>query len=110
VASPVADLAGKVAVVAGASRGIGAVTAQAFAEAGAPILTHHLRAAGERAQEMAAQSTRMRRIGQAREVADAVLWLCCEQSAFITGVTLPLDGGQSAGQKPPRMYRQGEPM
>ena len=75
-----------------------------------PILTHHLDAAGEQAQRGAAQSTPMRRVGQAQEVADAVLWLCSDQSSFITGVTLPIDGGQAAGLKPPRMYRQGEGM
>jgi NAD(P)-dependent dehydrogenase (short-subunit alcohol dehydrogenase family) len=75
-----------------------------------PILTHHLEAAGEGAQRGAAMSVPMRRIGAAEEVADAVLWLCSDQSSFITGVTVPIDGGQLAGNKPPRMYRQGQPM
>jgi NAD(P)-dependent dehydrogenase (short-subunit alcohol dehydrogenase family) len=75
-----------------------------------PILTHHLEAAGPEAQKMAGQSTPMRRVGQSSEVADAVLWLCSDHSAFITGTTIPIDGGQSAGLKPPQMYRQGRPM
>ncbi|MEM7020870.1 MAG: glucose 1-dehydrogenase [Pseudomonadota bacterium] len=33
------------------------------------------------------------RIGELKEVADAVLWLCSEQSSFITGQALPIDGG-----------------
>src|SRR5215212_2516002 len=37
-ASPFPSLSGKVAIVAGASRGIGAVTAQAFARAGASVV------------------------------------------------------------------------
>lgn len=158
--------AGKVALVAGASRGIGAVTARAFARAGADVVlaardpqaleevaegirkeggqalavptdvgdaasmerlvqqaegtfgrldaafnnTHHLMAAGEEAQRLAGLSTPMRRVGQAEEVAATVLWLCSDQSSFVTGVTVPIDGGQSAGSKPPRMYRQGQPM
>jgi NAD(P)-dependent dehydrogenase (short-subunit alcohol dehydrogenase family) len=75
-----------------------------------PILTHHLEAAGPRAQQLAGQSTPMRRTGRSSEVAQAVLWLCSEASSFITGTVLPIDGGQSAGNKPPQMYRQGEPM
>ena len=75
-----------------------------------PIHTHHLDAAGEEARRLAALSTPMRRIGESREVADAVLWLCSDQSSFITGVTLPIDGGQAAGLKPPRTYRQGQGM
>ena len=75
-----------------------------------PILTEHLERAGEEAQRQAALSTPMRRIGRAEEVAAVVLWLCSDQASFITGATIPIDGGQSAGQKPPRMYRPGQPM
>jgi NAD(P)-dependent dehydrogenase (short-subunit alcohol dehydrogenase family) len=75
-----------------------------------PILTHHLEAAGPEAQRLAGLSTPMRRTGTAAEVAQAVLWLCSPQSSFITGIVLPVDGGQSAGNKPPQMYRQGQPM
>lgn len=74
------------------------------------ILTEHLAAAGERAQELAAQATPMRRIGRVDEVADAVMWLCSDRSSFITGVTLPIDGGQSAGSKNDKMYRPGQAM
>jgi NAD(P)-dependent dehydrogenase (short-subunit alcohol dehydrogenase family) len=75
-----------------------------------PILTHHLQAAGSQAQRLAGQSTPMRRTGQAAEVARAVLWLCSPASSFITGAVIPIDGGQSAGSKPPQMFRQGQPM
>jgi NAD(P)-dependent dehydrogenase (short-subunit alcohol dehydrogenase family) len=75
-----------------------------------PILTHHLAAAGPEAQRLAGLSTPMRRTGTAAEVASAVLWLCSEQSSFVTGTVLTIDGGQSAGSKPPQMYRQGQPM
>ena len=75
-----------------------------------PILTHHLQAAGPEAQRLAGLSTPMRRTGTAAEVARAVLWLCSAQSSFITGIVLPIDGGQSAGNKPPQMYRPGQPM
>ena len=36
-----------------------------------------------------AQSVPMGRIGTTGEVADVVLWLCSEQSSFVTGVTVP---------------------
>ena len=75
-----------------------------------PILTHHLERAGAEAQRLAGQSVPMGRIGTTREVADVVLWLCSEQSSFVTGATVPIDGGQLAGNKPPQMYRQGEGM
>jgi NAD(P)-dependent dehydrogenase (short-subunit alcohol dehydrogenase family) len=75
-----------------------------------PILTHHLERAGKEAQRQAGLSTPMRRIGRVEEVAATVVWLCSDQSSFITGITVPIDGGQSAGLKPPRMYRQGQPM
>ncbi len=70
-----------------------------------PILTHHLEAAGHEAQRHAAAGTPMRRVGAATEIADAVLWLASDQSSFVTGITLPIDGGQSAGAKPERMFR-----
>jgi NAD(P)-dependent dehydrogenase (short-subunit alcohol dehydrogenase family) len=75
-----------------------------------PILTHHLEAAGPEAQRLAGLATPMRRTGTPAEVAQTVLWLCSQQSSFITGAVIPVDGGQSAGSKPPQMYRQGQPM
>ena len=75
-----------------------------------PILTHHLEAAGPQAQRLAGLSTPMRRTGTAEEVARTVLWLCSAESSFITGAVIPIDGGQMAGNKPPQMYRQGQPM
>jgi NAD(P)-dependent dehydrogenase (short-subunit alcohol dehydrogenase family) len=38
----------------------------------------------------------MGRMGTAEEVAEAVVWLCSDSAAFITGVALPLDGGTTA--------------
>jgi NAD(P)-dependent dehydrogenase (short-subunit alcohol dehydrogenase family) len=75
-----------------------------------PILTDHLRAAGETAQQMAAQSVPLGRIGTTDDVAACVLWLCSDDASFITGVTLPVDGGQSAGTKLRQTYRPGQSM
>lgn len=38
----------------------------------------------------------LRRLGQPREVGDAVAWLASDLSSFVTGVLLPVDGGQTA--------------
>ena len=75
-----------------------------------PILTHHLEAAGEQAQRQAALATPMRRLGTSDEIARTVLWLCSDESSFVTGATVPIDGGQLAGIKPEHMYRQGQRM
>ena len=75
-----------------------------------PILTDHLRAAGDRAQQLAAQSVPLGRIGTTADVAACVLWLCSEDASFITGVTIPVDGGQTAGTKLRQTYRPGQSM
>jgi NAD(P)-dependent dehydrogenase (short-subunit alcohol dehydrogenase family) len=38
----------------------------------------------------------MGRIGTVEEVAEAVVWLCSDGAAFITGIALPIDGGTTA--------------
>ena len=75
-----------------------------------PIETHHLERAGPEAKRRAATSVPMGRVGTPQEVADVVLWLCSDRSSYVTGATIPIDGGQLAGNKPPQMYRQGEGM
>ena len=113
----VANLAGYVAGKAGII-GLTKVAALDYADQGirvnvvapGPILTHHLEAAGEEAQRQAGLATPMRRVGRAEEVASTVVWLCSDQASFVTGATLPIDGGQHAGIKPPSMYRQGQSM
>jgi NAD(P)-dependent dehydrogenase (short-subunit alcohol dehydrogenase family) len=39
----------------------------------------------------------MRRYGTPEDVAAAIIWLCSDDAGFITGHTLPLDGGIMAG-------------
>jgi NAD(P)-dependent dehydrogenase (short-subunit alcohol dehydrogenase family) len=65
-----------------------------------PILTENLERAGEEAQRKAAMSMPMRRVGRPEEVAAAVLWLASDEASYITGVTLPIDGGKLAGMAP----------
>jgi len=40
----------------------------------------------------------MNRIGQPEEIANAVIWLCSDDSSFITGHSLVIDGGRIAGE------------
>ncbi len=37
--------------------------------------------------------TPMRRMGTPEEIEEAVVWLCSDAASYITGVTLPVDGG-----------------
>ena len=113
VANLAAYVAGKAGII-----GLTKVAALDYADQGirvnvvAPgtILTYHLEAAGPEAQRQAALATPMGRIGDVAEVASVVLWLSSPGSSYLTGAVIPIDGGQSAGVKPPRMYRQGQPM
>ena len=40
----------------------------------------------------------MNRVGQPEEVANAVMWLCSDNSSFVTGHSLVIDGGRIAGE------------
>ncbi|MFE5084231.1 3-hydroxybutyrate dehydrogenase [Streptomyces mirabilis] len=42
------------------------------------------------------ERTAIKRLIEPAEVAEAALWLCTERSAYITGASLPLDGGWTA--------------
>lgn len=75
-----------------------------------PILTEHLVAAGPTAQEGAAGAVPIGRVGTTEDIANAVLWLCSDAASYITGVTLPVDGGQSAGERLDNPYTPGESM
>ena len=37
--------------------------------------------------------TPLGRVGESEEVAKAILWLCSDEASYITGATLPVDGG-----------------
>lgn len=43
-----------------------------------------------------AESTPLGRIGQPREIADAVVFLCSEKASYITGFPMIVDGGDTA--------------
>ena len=69
------------------------------AVAPAVIRTDMTERAGFLAPEMEAQMALLHplgRVGEPNEVAGAVVWLCSEAASFITGSTLPIDGGFTA--------------
>ena len=52
---------------------------------------------GEGAEDVWASKHPLGRIAQPDEVANAILFLASEESSFLTGVALPVDGGITAG-------------
>ena len=58
-----------------------------------PVLTPMMLRDWQGEVEKAAGNVPMGRVGEADEVADAVVWLCSERASFITGHVLPVDGG-----------------
>ncbi|GAA4467050.1 SDR family oxidoreductase [Nibrella saemangeumensis] len=63
-----------------------------------PMIMHGRRKLAENpeALQQAINFQRMKRMGQPQEVADVALWLCSDQSSFITGHCMAVDGGAFA--------------
>jgi NAD(P)-dependent dehydrogenase (short-subunit alcohol dehydrogenase family) len=62
-----------------------------------PILTERLAALSNEQRAPVARSVPLARIGQPQEVAALAAWLLSDQASFITGATIPIDGGRMAG-------------
>lgn len=61
-----------------------------------PILTHRLQNVPDALHERVVGPIPMHRLGRPEEVAATVVWLCSDQASYITGATLPVDGGWTA--------------
>lgn len=61
-----------------------------------PIQTRISPKPGEELYERQISKTMLGRVGQPSEVAQAVLFLASDESSYITGVALPVDGGWTA--------------
>ncbi len=60
-----------------------------------PMVARLLDESGIGEQSLVAQEP-MDRLGEPREIADAVAWLLSDEASFVTGVALPVDGGYFA--------------
>jgi NAD(P)-dependent dehydrogenase (short-subunit alcohol dehydrogenase family) len=60
-----------------------------------PMIMHGRRklAENDEARQQAINFQRMKRMGQPEEIADIALWLCSDESSFITGSSIKADGG-----------------
>jgi len=106
--NPTYDFTGQVALVTGGSSGMGLLTAQAFAEAGAAVVladvnesaldgaADALTAKGELSVPDAVANQPIGRLGRADEIAAAVLWLSSPGASLVIGIALPVDGGYTA--------------
>jgi NAD(P)-dependent dehydrogenase (short-subunit alcohol dehydrogenase family) len=89
-------LSGKVAIVTGGSRGIGKATAILLAQHGADVVItskNKTYLENEIDRSMAVAEHPIGRIGMPEDVAKAILYLVPEDSSWITGAILPVDGG-----------------
>lgn len=61
-----------------------------------PILTERLASLSDEGRAPVARAVPMGRIGLPDEVAALAAWLCSDHADFITGATIPIDGGKLA--------------
>jgi NAD(P)-dependent dehydrogenase (short-subunit alcohol dehydrogenase family) len=77
------------------AQGSGAINAICPGTIETPMVADML-AKGELDMDEAIANQPIARLGQASEIAAAVLWLCSPGASFVIGVALPIDGGYTA--------------
>ena len=64
------------------------------------IASAMLQSASARVDDVRSKLNLLGRLGEAKDVANAVCFLCSDEAAYITGVTLPVDGGPPPACQP----------
>ena len=82
------NFSNKVAVVTGGANGIGRCVVEEFLKAGARVANGNFTPSDHNQHPV-------QRIGKPIDVAKAVLFLCSDDSGFITGENITIDGGMS---------------
>src|SRR5262245_29387974 len=62
-----------------------------------PILTEDLARTDEQTRGRIAATIPLHRLGEPDEVATTAAWLCSAEASFVSGATIPIDGGKLAG-------------
>ncbi len=99
----------RIALVTGGAKGIGYACAEVLAEDGARLVLADINAVGPgsidtemlagvnsnpAAMEMVMSHTPLKKIGEPKDIADAVAFLASQKAKYITGETIYVDGGR----------------
>lgn len=61
-----------------------------------PMFLDFVASLGRTPEDVPPELSLLGRLGRPADVARAVLWLCGDESAYVTGIALPVDGGYLA--------------
>ena len=62
------------------------------------MVNPNLPGAADRYKAIVTRHSAMNRLGEAEEIANAIVWLCSSDAQFVNGAVLTVDGGQTTRQ------------